>query len=180
MQSLPKLVRDEDVEQGPYAIILAPTRELAQQIEEETVKFGQPLGVKVVSVIGGLSREEQGFKLRQGCEVCPCAACSPPAAPAVQCTVFTVLYCTVSQWSTVLCHNGVLKYKSVVSLPQYCVRCTSVRVHCTVIWHVNSTLLYLHSLSTRSLLYCLRPPRVGGDRNTRSSSRLPRQPLHCP
>lgn len=71
MQSLPKLVRDEDVEQGPYAIILAPTRELAQQIEEETVKFGQPLGVKVVSVIGGLSREEQGFKLRQGCEVCP-------------------------------------------------------------------------------------------------------------
>ena len=69
MQSLPKLERDEDVEQGPYSIILAPTRELAQQIEEETVKFGQPLGMKVVSVIGGLSREEQGFKLRQGCEV---------------------------------------------------------------------------------------------------------------
>ena len=71
MQSLPKLEREEDVEQGPYSVILAPTRELAQQIEEETVKFGQPLGMKVVSVIGGLSREEQGFKLRQGCEVRP-------------------------------------------------------------------------------------------------------------
>ena len=59
----------EDADQGPYAIILAPTRELAQQIEEESVKFGKNLGIRVVSVIGGISREEQGFKLRQGCEV---------------------------------------------------------------------------------------------------------------
>jgi ATP-dependent RNA helicase DDX23/PRP28 len=59
----------EDADQGPYAIILAPTRELAQQIEEETKKFGEHLGIRVVSVIGGISREEQGFKLRQGCEV---------------------------------------------------------------------------------------------------------------
>jgi hypothetical protein len=29
--------------QGPYAIILAPTRELAQQIEEECMKFGKEL-----------------------------------------------------------------------------------------------------------------------------------------
>lgn len=50
-------------------MILAPTRELAQQIEEEALKFGQPLGVNTVAVIGGISREEQGFKLRQGCEV---------------------------------------------------------------------------------------------------------------
>ncbi len=27
--------------QGPYAIIMAPTRELAQQIEEECIKFGK-------------------------------------------------------------------------------------------------------------------------------------------
>jgi ATP-dependent RNA helicase DDX23/PRP28 len=67
--SLPKMERYEDVDQGPYAIILAPTRELAQQIEEESVKFGKPLGIKTVSVIGGLSREEQGFKLRLGCEI---------------------------------------------------------------------------------------------------------------
>ena len=59
----------EDVDQGPYAIILSPTRELAQQIEEETIKFAQNLSIRTVAVIGGLSREEQGFKLRQGCEV---------------------------------------------------------------------------------------------------------------
>lgn len=49
---------------------MAPTRELAQQIEEETVKFGQLLGIRTVSVIGGASREEQGLKLRLGVEVC--------------------------------------------------------------------------------------------------------------
>ena len=52
-------------------IILKPNvyRELAQQIEEETNKFGEPLGIRTVAVIGGLSREEQGFKLRLGCEI---------------------------------------------------------------------------------------------------------------
>jgi len=69
IQSLPKIVRIEDADQGPYAIILAPTRELAQQIEEETLKFGTPLGIRTVVVVGGLSREDQGFKLRLGCEV---------------------------------------------------------------------------------------------------------------
>lgn len=48
---------------------MAPTRELAQQIEEETIKFGRSLGIKTVSVIGGLSREDQGFKLRLGAEI---------------------------------------------------------------------------------------------------------------
>ena len=70
--SLPKMEKEkdnDDFNQGPYAVIMAPTRELAQQIEEETVKFGQPLGIRTVSVIGGLSREEQGFKLRMGVEV---------------------------------------------------------------------------------------------------------------
>ncbi|XP_046686860.1 probable ATP-dependent RNA helicase DDX23 [Homalodisca vitripennis] len=69
IQSLPKIDRIEDVDQGPYAIILAPTRELAQQIEEETNKFGGPLGIRTVVVVGGLSREEQGFRLRLGCEI---------------------------------------------------------------------------------------------------------------
>uniref|UniRef100_T1ILM5 Probable ATP-dependent RNA helicase DDX23 n=1 Tax=Strigamia maritima TaxID=126957 RepID=T1ILM5_STRMM len=69
IQSLPKIERNEDADQGPYAIIMAPTRELAQQIEEETNKFGNPLGIRTVAVIGGLSREEQGFRLRMGCEI---------------------------------------------------------------------------------------------------------------
>ncbi|KAI5705520.1 hypothetical protein M8J76_011932 [Diaphorina citri] len=69
IQSLPKIARMEDADQGPYAIIMAPTRELAQQIEEETNKFGTPLGIRTVLVVGGLSREEQGFRLRLGCEI---------------------------------------------------------------------------------------------------------------
>ncbi|EPQ14643.1 Putative ATP-dependent RNA helicase DDX23 [Myotis brandtii] len=66
--TLPKIDRIEESDQGPYAIILAPTRELAQQIEEETIKFGKPLGIRTVAVIGGISREDQGFRLRMGCE----------------------------------------------------------------------------------------------------------------
>merc|ERR1719266_1165021 len=69
IQSLPKQTVIEEADQGPYAIIMAPTRELAQQIEEECVKFGESLGIRTVAVIGGLSREEQGFKLRLGCEI---------------------------------------------------------------------------------------------------------------
>jgi ATP-dependent RNA helicase DDX23/PRP28 len=69
IQSLPKMTRIEEADQGPYAIIMAPTRELAQQIEEESNKFGTPLGIRTVAVIGGLSREDQGFKLRMGCEI---------------------------------------------------------------------------------------------------------------
>ncbi|KAK6307785.1 probable ATP-dependent RNA helicase DDX23 [Coregonus clupeaformis] len=67
--TLPKDERIEDSDQGPYAVILAPTRELAQQIEEETLKFGKPLGIRTVAVIGGISREDQGFRLRMGCEI---------------------------------------------------------------------------------------------------------------
>lgn len=67
--SLPKLEREADIDNGPYGVILAPTRELVLQIEEETIKFARPLGVRTVSVIGGQSREDQGFQLRLGCEI---------------------------------------------------------------------------------------------------------------
>ena len=33
------------------------------------MKFAKPLGLRTVSIVGGLSREEQGFQLRQGCEI---------------------------------------------------------------------------------------------------------------
>jgi ATP-dependent RNA helicase DDX23/PRP28 len=46
---------DENRHLGPYALILAPTRELAQQIESEARKFAGPLGFKCVSIVGGVS-----------------------------------------------------------------------------------------------------------------------------
>ncbi|KAI5815942.1 pre-mRNA-splicing ATP-dependent RNA helicase prp28 [Pyronema omphalodes] len=54
---------------GPYAIILAPTRELAQQIEVEARKFATPLGFTCVSIVGGHTIEEQAYNLRDGAEI---------------------------------------------------------------------------------------------------------------
>lgn len=48
---------DENRHLGPYALILAPTRELAQQIESEARKFATPLGYKCVSIVGGVSSD---------------------------------------------------------------------------------------------------------------------------
>jgi len=66
--SMPKLTEETQTD-GPYAIIMAPTRELATQIEQEVVKFAAFCGIRSVSVIGGLPIEEQAFQLRAGCEV---------------------------------------------------------------------------------------------------------------
>lgn len=54
---------------GPYALIIAPTRELVQQIESEARKFAQPLGFRCVSIVGGHSLEEQAYSLRNGAEI---------------------------------------------------------------------------------------------------------------
>lgn len=54
---------------GPYGIVLAPTRELAQQIESETQKFCTPLGFRCASIVGGHSIEEQVYKIHEGAEI---------------------------------------------------------------------------------------------------------------
>ncbi|KAK9448301.1 P-loop containing nucleoside triphosphate hydrolase protein [Limtongia smithiae] len=60
---------DETKEDGPYAIILAPTRELAQQIEIETRKFCTPLGFRCVSIVGGHTLSEQSLSMQEGAEI---------------------------------------------------------------------------------------------------------------
>lgn len=60
---------DANRHQGPYALILAPTRELAQQIETETRKFATPMGYTCVSIVGGRSVDEQQYNLRDGAEI---------------------------------------------------------------------------------------------------------------
>lgn len=54
---------------GPYALVLAPTRELAQQIEVEARKFAAPLGFNTAVIVGGHSIEEQSFQMRDGAEI---------------------------------------------------------------------------------------------------------------
>ena len=143
--------RLEDADQGPYAIILAPTRELAQQIEEETRKFGECLGIRVVSVIGGISREEQGFKLRQGCEVsvcvflCLCAwVCVGGCVCKCLCTVGVGCLSSLTESSVNFFKKG-QKEKSrviVIDLALFCVvtQCSDF------IQSVSSAQLYLASL----------------------------------
>ncbi|KAF6992189.1 hypothetical protein CFC21_009208 [Triticum aestivum] len=63
-----------EADEGPYALVLAPTRELAQQIERETVKLAACLGIRVVSIVGGKSDgqstiQKQASMLERGCEV---------------------------------------------------------------------------------------------------------------
>ncbi|RKP37540.1 essential ATP-dependent RNA helicase of the DEAD-box protein family [Dimargaris cristalligena] len=54
---------------GPIAVVLAPTRELACQIETETNKFGNFFGIKNACVYGGAPRGQQVRALRQGAHI---------------------------------------------------------------------------------------------------------------
>ncbi|GME78041.1 unnamed protein product [[Candida] boidinii] len=54
---------------GPYCLILVPTRELALQIETEFFKFSRKLKFGVASLIGGHSYDENIAKLENGVEV---------------------------------------------------------------------------------------------------------------
>lgn len=60
---------DANRHMGPYALIIAPTRELAQQIETETKKFTDRLGYTCVSIVGGRNMEEQSLSMRNGAEI---------------------------------------------------------------------------------------------------------------
>ena len=55
--------------QGPSLLTLAPTRELAMQIEVECQKFGMPLGIRSVCCYGGAPKGQQLMAMRQGCHV---------------------------------------------------------------------------------------------------------------
>lgn len=56
-------------ELGPLALVMAPTRELAQQIEIECRKLCRHAGISSVSVVGGASIQEQGHTIREGIDV---------------------------------------------------------------------------------------------------------------
>ncbi|KAJ3122605.1 DEAD (Asp-Glu-Ala-Asp) box polypeptide 23, partial [Nowakowskiella sp. JEL0407] len=62
-------ITEHNKDLGPYALILAPTRELASQIETETIKFASPMGFNTVAFIGGHSIESQAFGLRNGVHI---------------------------------------------------------------------------------------------------------------
>lgn len=53
---------------GPMMLVLAPTRELACQILEETQKFGRPNGIRSVCCYGGSPKYPQIQALERGVE----------------------------------------------------------------------------------------------------------------
>ncbi|XP_042216561.1 ATP-dependent RNA helicase DDX42-like isoform X2 [Homarus americanus] len=56
-------------EEGPIGLILAPTRELAQQIYTEARRFGKVYNIQVVCAYGGGSKWEQSKALEAGAEI---------------------------------------------------------------------------------------------------------------
>ncbi|KAI8093233.1 P-loop containing nucleoside triphosphate hydrolase protein [Halteromyces radiatus] len=55
---------------GPIVLVLAPTRELAVQIQQECVKFGQSSRIKNTCLYGGTPRGPQIRDLSRGVEIC--------------------------------------------------------------------------------------------------------------
>ena len=54
---------------GPYALILSPTRELAQQIAQCAQTIAKITNFRVATVIGGKKYSSQINKLKQGCDI---------------------------------------------------------------------------------------------------------------
>mmetsp|Transcript_33053 Transcript_33053/g.77296 ORF Transcript_33053/g.77296 Transcript_33053/m.77296 type:complete len:475 (-) Transcript_33053:208-1632(-) len=64
--------RSTDWNVGPQMLVIAPTRELCQQIYEESEKFGTPAGIKTACCFGGAPKGGQTRQLYSGPE-CVCA-----------------------------------------------------------------------------------------------------------
>jgi ATP-dependent RNA helicase RhlE len=53
----------------PRALILTPTRELAMQIKDTIVNYGQNLGIRVTTVYGGVSKQTQIQQIKRGVDI---------------------------------------------------------------------------------------------------------------
>eukprot|EP01119_Soliformovum_irregulare_P010494 TRINITY_DN2588_c0_g1_i1.p1 TRINITY_DN2588_c0_g1~~TRINITY_DN2588_c0_g1_i1.p1 ORF type:complete len:450 (-),score=157.96 TRINITY_DN2588_c0_g1_i1:42-1391(-) len=68
IMKMPKLTSENEAD-GPYALVLAPTRELAVQIDTEAKKFAALTDIRCQCIVGGVSIQDQGLTLRRGCEI---------------------------------------------------------------------------------------------------------------
>jgi len=68
--ALPLLHRlDPDAKGGPAALVLVPTRELAEQVSQAVHRYGRDLGVRVLPVYGGQPIGRQLQALQRGVDV---------------------------------------------------------------------------------------------------------------
>lgn len=61
--------RERKADGNPRALILAPTRELANQIEKDVLKLGGYTGLRTVAVYGGIDYEKQRDRLKAGVDI---------------------------------------------------------------------------------------------------------------
>jgi ATP-dependent RNA helicase RhlB len=54
---------------GPLAVVMAPTRELAMQIENDASTLFEKLNIRTMAVFGGVDYDKQAKQLRDGCDV---------------------------------------------------------------------------------------------------------------
>jgi ATP-dependent RNA helicase RhlE len=55
--------------EGPFAVVVCPTRELAIQVAGEAERFGKHVGLRTVLAYGGTSSGHQKQELTQGCDL---------------------------------------------------------------------------------------------------------------
>ena len=55
--------------EGPRALIIAPTRELARQIEKDALLLGKHCSFRIVCVIGGVDYEKQKNQIKAGVDI---------------------------------------------------------------------------------------------------------------
>ncbi len=68
--TLSQKILDRVSEEGPLALVMAPTRELAQQIEAEFVKLlSIQSNIKTTCIVGGQPIQQQAMILRQGVHI---------------------------------------------------------------------------------------------------------------
>lgn len=70
LMAQPELKKGE----GPIGLVVAPTRELADQIHIQAKGFGKGYNLVVAAVFGGMNKHEQFRTLKGGCEI---AVCTP-------------------------------------------------------------------------------------------------------
>uniref|UniRef100_A0A6N2KGM8 RNA helicase n=1 Tax=Salix viminalis TaxID=40686 RepID=A0A6N2KGM8_SALVM len=69
--------------EGPIGLVMAPTRELVQQIHSDIKKFAKVLGIRCVPVYGGSGVAQQISELKRGTEI---VVCTPGRMIDILCT----------------------------------------------------------------------------------------------
>lgn len=80
--------------EGPIGVVVAPTRELAEQIHKECRRFGKSYGLRMCAAFGGLSKLDQFKDLKAGSEVPPIMPRIHLINPRLQLAKWLVSPCT--------------------------------------------------------------------------------------